>query len=103
MIVRLLIKDHPQQFQESKNIFSRIAQGEQKAIILPSVIMEVIFVMTKIYTTPLSVVITTIEHLLQHEHIVNTDKSDILLACNIMSKENIDFVDALLIAKHQLY
>lgn len=66
------------------------------------VLMEVLFVMIKIYKIPKSKVIEKLKSLLLLDGVVNDDKGICIDALNLMQHKNIDYVDALICTKNVL-
>ena len=102
IIIRFLIRDNEELFEISKNYFLKIERLELKAEILPSVLMEAFFVLTKFYKLNKKEVILDLKTLLSLDRIVNSDKIISYEALSIMENKNIDFVDALICAKSKL-
>ena len=102
IIIRFLIRDNEELFEISKNYFLKIERLELKAEILPSVLMEAFFVLTKFYKLNKKEVILDLKTLLSLDGIVNSDKIILYEALSIMENKNIDFVDALICAKSKL-
>ena len=51
-IIRYLLGDHPTLLPKAEEFFARVRTGEQKVLILESVIAEAIYVLTKAYSVP---------------------------------------------------
>jgi len=102
IIVRFLVRDHEEHFIVSKEIFKQVQLGVLKIEILSEVLMEVLFVMTKIYKIPKNIVIEKLKSLLLLESVVNEDKAICIDALNLMQNKNIDYVDALICTKNVL-
>lgn len=102
IIVRFLVKDNEEQFVISKDIFQQIQEGTLKVEILSEVLMEVLFVMIKVYKIPKSKVIEKLKSLLLLDGVVNDDKGICIDALNLMQHKNIDYVDALICTKNVL-
>jgi len=102
IIVRFLVKDNEEQFVISKDIFQQIQQGTLKVEILSEVLMEVLFIMMKVYKIPKGIVIEKLKSLLLLDGVVNDDKGICIDALNLMQNKNIDYVDALICTKNVL-
>ncbi len=102
IIVRFLVNDNEEQFIISKDIFQQIQSGILKVEILSEVLMEVLFVMIKVYKIPKNIVIEKLKSLLLLEGVVNNDKAIYIDALNLMQAKNIDYVDALICTKSLL-
>lgn len=102
IIIRFLVGDNANHLAISKDIFERIEQGELKGEILESVLMEIFFVMTKFYKIPKNELIDDLKKIVAMSGIVG-DKVLLIEVLNILQHKNIDFVDALICAKKELY
>lgn len=102
IIIRFLVNDNEEQFIISKDIFKQIQLGTLKVEILSEVLMEVLFVMIKVYKIPKSIVIEKLKSLLLLDGVVNDDKGICMDALNLMQNKKIDYVDALICTKNVL-
>jgi predicted nucleic acid-binding protein len=102
IIIRFLVGDHKKHLKKSIEIFEEIEKGNLQVEILESVLMEVFFVMTKFYKLPTDEVINDLKRILSLQGVVNSDKIIFHEALSLIENKNIDFVDALICAKHKL-
>jgi len=102
IIIRFLVKDNEKHFAISKEIFEQVQLGIEKVEILSEVLMEVLFVMTKVYTIPKNIVIEKLKSLLLLDGVVNDDKAVCIDVFSLMQNKNIDYVDALICTKSVL-
>ena len=102
IIIRFLVRDNEEHFVLSKEIFEQVQLGVVKVEILSEVLMEVLFVMTKVYKIPKNIVIEKLKSLLLLDGVVNDDKAICIDALNLMQNKNIDYVDALICTKNVL-
>lgn len=102
IIIRFLVRDNEEHFIVSKEIFEQVQLGVVKVEILSEVLMEVLFVMTKVYKIPKNIVIEKLKSLLLLDGVVNDDKAICIDALNLMQNKNIDYVDALICTKNVL-
>ena len=102
VIIRFLVGDHEEHLKKSKEIFEDIQRAKQEVIILDSVLMEVLFVLTKFYKLPKVEVIDDLKAILALEGVVNSDKVILTEALSLVEHKNIDFVDALICTKSKL-
>jgi len=102
IIIRFLTGDHEAHLKKSIEIFKEIERGDLQVEILESVLMEVFFVMTKFYNLPKDEVIDDLKRILSLQGVVNSDKIIFHEALSLIENKNIDFVDALICAKHKL-
>ncbi len=98
-IIRYLVKDNTKLYSKSKELFDKVRDGVEKAIILESVIAECIYVLTKVYKVPKEKASYSLINILRYKGIVNNDKEDLIFALNLFSEKNIDIVDCILCAK----
>ena len=102
IIIRFLTGDHEAHLKLATAYFREIETGERIAEILPSVLMESLFVLTKFYKLPTDEIIADLKKIIALRGIVG-DKILLLETLNIIETKNIDFVDALICAKSRLY
>ena len=102
IIVRFLVGDHKEHLAKSIVIFKDIETAKLQVEILDGVVMEAFFVLTKFYKLPRSSVITDLKTILTLNGVVNSNKTILYEALNIIENKNIDFVDALICAKSKL-
>jgi predicted nucleic acid-binding protein len=102
IIIRFLTGDHEVHLKKSIEIFKEIERGDLQVEILESVLMEVFFVMTKFYKLPKGEVIDDLKRILSLQGVVNSDKIIFHETLSLIENKNIDFVDALICAKHKL-
>ena len=102
VIIRFLVGDHPEHLAIATESFTKIEQGEYEVEILESVMMEVLFVLTKFYKLPKIDVIEDLKKIIALRGVVG-DKVLLIETLNIVETKNIDYVDALICAKSRLH
>lgn len=102
VIIRFLVGDHEEHLRQSSKIFERIEACEIEVVILESVVMEAFFVLSKFYKLPKKEVIHDLKRILSLDGVVNDDKLILFETLSLVENKNIDFVDALICAKHIL-
>ena len=102
IIIRFLVGDHEEHLAKSVAIFKDIETAKLQVEILDGVLMEAFFVLTKFYKLPRNSVITDLKTILTLNGVVNSNKTILYEALNIIENKNIDFVDALICAKSKL-
>jgi predicted nucleic-acid-binding protein len=102
IITRFLAQNHPVMQTEAEEIFRKVQEDTLHIEILSEVLMEVLFVMTKVYKAPKNIVVDKLIKLLSLRGVVNRDKAVLITALEIMDIHRIDYVDALICAKKRL-
>ena len=102
VIIRFLVGDHPEHLSIATEIFQNIEEGSYEVEILESVMMEVLFVLTKFYKLPKKEVIEDLKKIIALRGVVG-EKVLLIETLNIVETKNIDFVDALICAKSRLH
>jgi len=102
IIMRFFVEDNEKHFLVSKALFEEVQLGVVKIEILSEVLMEVLFVMTKVYKIPKGIVIEKLKSLLLLDGVVNDDKAIYIDALNLMQHKKIDYVGALICTKNVL-
>lgn len=98
-IVRYLLGDHPTFSSQAEEFFTRVRTGEQKVLILESVIAETIYVLTKAYRVPREKAAAGLMGLLNYRGVGNKDRSALLDALALFRSGKLDIVDCLVVAK----
>lgn len=102
IIIRFLVGDHEEHLAKSTAIFREIETAKLQVEILDGVLMEAYFVLTKFYKLPRKDVINDLKTILNLNGVINTNKTILYEALNIIENKNIDFLDALICAKSKL-
>ena len=99
-ILRYLLGDDPRLYEKAAKIFERVRTGEEKAVILESVLVECIYVLTKFYKVPKKEASAKLEELLHYKGVANDDRDELIEALTIFAeKSSLDIVDCILCAK----
>jgi predicted nucleic-acid-binding protein len=99
VIIRYLVKDNLNLYEEAYHFFEKVKTGEVNALILESVIAECIYVLTKIYKVPKERAADSLIGILRYKGIANSDREELIEALNVFARQNIDIVDCILCAK----
>ncbi len=108
VIVRLFTKNPEEQFIQAKAFFDKVAEGDVLAYVSEGVVLETIYVLSKVYKMKKSVIIENLLLLFRMHNVVSQEKTIIIEALKILQRRNIDFIDALLCARaavqgHKVY
>jgi len=98
-ILRYLLKDNEQPFQKAFAFFENVRKGQEKALILESVLTETVYVLMKYYNVPRREISDKLKEFLLYKGIVNNDKKELIHALDIFSSSNLAIVDCILCAK----
>jgi predicted nucleic-acid-binding protein len=99
IIIRYLVNDNAILHAKAKAFFDKVKNGNEKAVILESVIAECIYVLTKIYKVPRQKAADSLVDILHYKGIANDDQKELIRALILFSERDIDIVDCILIAK----
>lgn len=99
IIIRYLVNDNAALHAKAKAFFDKVKNGNEKAVILESVIAECIYVLTKIYKVPREKAAGSLIDILHYKGIANDDQKELIQALILFSERNIDIVDCILIVK----
>jgi predicted nucleic-acid-binding protein len=102
-IIRYLTKDEPSLYEKAADFFESVRAGEERAIILESVLVECVYVLTMIYKVPKEQVVDSLMKMLRYRGILNDDKEELIEALTIFKTRSIDIVDCVLAAKGKSY
>lgn len=98
-IVRYLVSDDPALYAKAKEFFDKVKNGDERAIILESVIAECIYVMMKLYKVPRDRAAESLIDILRYKGIVNDDQPQLIRALTLFSEQGLDIVDCILCAR----
>ena len=98
-IIRYLIKDDLNQYITAEAFFAQVLNGATKAVILEGVLVECIYILTKIYKVPRKEAAVRLADLLLYKGIQNRDREELRAALNLFAEKNLDIVDCILCAK----
>jgi len=98
-IIRYLIKDDVNQYPVAEAFFTKVLTGEEKALILESVLVESVYILMKIYKVPKEEISVSLIELLHYKGIQNRDRNELIAALNLFSEKNLDIVDCILCAR----
>ena len=102
-ILRYLLKDELHLYEKARRLFEKVRVGDEKVIILESVLVECVYVLTKFYKVPKKEASAKLKELLHYKGIANDDRDAIIEALTIFSNKSLDIVDCILCAKARIY
>ena len=98
-IIRYLLRDHPTLSPKAEEFFARVRTGEQKVLILESVIAEAVYVLTKAYGVPREKAAGGLLGLLNYRGVTNPDRASLIDALALFGAGKLDIVDCIVIAR----
>jgi predicted nucleic acid-binding protein len=98
-IVRYLVADNPALHEKAKEFFDQVKHGGVKAVLLECVIVECMYVLTKIYKVPRDRAAGSLIDILHYKGIANADQRELIRALTLCSEHGLDIVDCILCAK----
>jgi len=98
VILRYLLKDDQKLYQAAQEFFGEVFTGKRMALVLQSVVDEVVYVLLKVYQIPKTDVAEVLTEFLAAKGLKVQDESLTLEALRLFSEKNLDFVDGLLCA-----
>jgi predicted nucleic-acid-binding protein len=99
VILRYLLRDDESLFQNALEVLEKVRTGEEKVVVLESVLAECVYVLLKIYRVNRSTIAEKLGGLLYYKGVVNLDKQDLIDSINLFGQTHLSFVDCLLCAK----
>ena len=96
VILRYLLKDHAQFYEEAVTLLSPIKNGTAKAHILEGVLVECVYVLSKVYAVSHPEIAAALTGLLNYPGVVNPDKERQKQSLILFRDRNVDIVDALI-------
>ncbi|ASB50940.1 PIN domain-containing protein [Alkalitalea saponilacus] len=96
-ILRYLLKDNEQQYHNASHVF------ENKSITIPGeIIAEVVYVLQKVYKIQNELICNALTWLIDYPNVILDQKPIIRLALKLLSQNNLDYADNLLLAYHEI-
>lgn len=99
VILRYLLKDQEDQYNESAQVFEDVRAGKESALVLESVLVECVYILTKFYKVPRSETADVLSRLLTYKGIINDDVRELTGALTIFADSTFDIVDCILLTK----
>jgi len=100
VLLRYLLADNEEQYQKILPFFESLKTGTEKAIILPEVLLETFYVLTKVYDVPQKEAAEALKNLLLYKGVTNKDKVLLLKAFNFfLENSGISLLDCFLCMK----
>lgn len=78
---------------------TQVLNGASKAVILEGVLVECVYILTKIYKVPRKKAAVRLADLLLYKGIQNRDREELRAAQHLFAEKNLDIVDSILSAK----
>jgi len=98
-ILRYLLRDDETLFAKASDVLEKAKTGEEKILILESVLAECIYVLLKIYRVDRIAVAEKMRDLFSYKGVVNSDRKDLVEAIHLFSRTHFSIVDCLLLSK----
>ena len=99
VILRYLLKDEEVLFAKASAVLEKAKTGDEKVIILESVLTECVYVLARIYRVDRSTIAAQLRGLFYYKGVVNPDRKDLVDALVIFGQTNLSIVDCILCAK----
>ena len=99
VILRYLLRDDELLFRKASEILEKVRTGEEKVVILESVLTECVYVLLKVYGVDRSTIAEKLSGLLYYKGVASLDKQDLIDSVNLFHQTRLSFVDCLLCAK----
>lgn len=99
-ILRYLLEDEPRLYEKAAKVFEKVRTGEERVLILESVLVECVYVLTKFYKVPKKEASAKLQELLHYRGVMNDDRDELVEALTTFAdKSSLDIVDCILCAK----
>ena len=99
VVLRYLLRDDDLQYAKAAEFFEKVRVGNEKAIIMESVLVECVYILMKFYKVPKREVADTLTKLLQYKGIANVDRKTLVEALRLFAEQNVDIVDCIVLAR----
>lgn len=95
VFLRAIVGDQPSQAEQSRALLGRIANGEVTGILLPTVVLEIVFILEDHYDASRQDVVDALLRLFQTENLQVVDRIQLIDATvEYRNRRNISFADA---------
>lgn len=103
VILRYLLNDHPQYFQQAHALMAEVINENTEAYIPDSVLAEYVYVLLKVYKVPKPKVCEALVGVLCYGGISQINREVLINSVQLFAGHNVDIVDAIVytIAKKQ--
>lgn len=99
VFMRFLTADDPQKFKDCVVFFEKIEQGKIRPYTSNIVILEILFLLTKLYKFPKAKVLRDLNQILSLRNITLIEKADTRRALKMFGQHNIKYADCLIITQ----
>lgn len=99
VVLRYLLRDDALQYAKAAEFFEKVRVGNEKAIIIESVLVECVYILIRFYKVPKREVADTLTKLLQYKGFANIDRKTLIGALQLFAEQNLDIVDCILLTK----
>lgn len=99
LILRYLLKDDETLFEKAFFILEKVKTGDEKVIIVESVLTECVYVLAKVYKVNKPIISEKLRDLFCYKGIANSDKKDLIDAIILFGQTNLSIVDCIICAK----
>lgn len=99
VVLRYLLRDDDLQYAKAAEFFEKVRVGNEKAIIMESVLVECVYILMKFYKVPKHEVADNLIKLLQYKGIANVDRKTLVEALRLFAEQNVDIVDCIVLAR----
>lgn len=96
VFIRFLTKDDPEKFEDCARLFELVELGKFRPYISNIVILEIQFVLIRLYKFPKSQVLADINNLLTLRNLTIIEKTDTLKALSLYKNYSIKYPDCLI-------
>jgi predicted nucleic acid-binding protein len=95
VFLRHFLKDEPEQARQSSAFLGRIRRGEVSAVLLPTAVLEIIFILERQYSATRDEVFTLLSEILELRELDVADRAQLIDAANVYrERRGISFADA---------
>lgn len=96
IFLRFILNDNERLAKKAKDYFQKAKEGNVKLIFASEILMEINYVLLKVYSVPKSKIIEYLSTIIKTPYLEIPDRKILLNSLDIYQKYSIDFIDALL-------
>ena len=96
IFLRFILQDNPEQGSKATDYFAQAKAGATKLVFLPEIIIEIEYIIRKVYGQSRKVVVKYLSTLVKSPYIIMPNRSILFNALNLYDKISVDLVDLVL-------
>lgn len=97
VILRMLLRDAPTQYEQALSLFTQAKEGKVEIFVIPEIMFEIDFVLTKVYGVSKTTVIDYLKQIISTPYLHVYERVFLTEAVSLYDRLSVKFVDAYLL------